>query len=118
NNTVAANTMLLSTSLALMAPTGTISTPYGNPTYQWPDQPSAQYYYLIVMNSGGTQVINEVISDAGYCAAGICSFEPTLLRENYRLINGTYTAYWNTWNGTVQGTWRGPFSFTLNAAPP
>jgi hypothetical protein len=99
-------------------PMGVTNTGYGNPLYQWLDLPGAQYYYLYIVNSSGTQIINEVIADAGNCNGDTCSFDPTTLREQYRLVNGTYTAYMNTWNGSVQGTWRGPFTFTLNAAPP
>jgi hypothetical protein len=99
-------------------PTGATNVAYGNPLYQWMDLPGAQYYYLLINNSAGAQVVNEVVSDAGNCNGDTCSLDPTTLRENYRLVNGNYTAYINTWNGSVQGTWRGPFYFTLNAALP
>jgi hypothetical protein len=99
-------------------PSGVTNIGYGNPLYQWIDQPSAQYHYLYVVNSSGAQVINEVISDAGYCNGDTCSIDATTLREQYRLTNSTYTVYLNTWNGSAQGTWRGPFTFTLNASPP
>jgi hypothetical protein len=100
-------------------PSGVTSVGYGNPLYQWMDYLSgAQYYYLTINNSAGVQVVNEVISDAGNCNGDICSLDPTLLRETYRLVNGSYSAYINTWNGSTQGTWRGPFYFTLSAAPP
>ncbi|MFN8376090.1 MAG: hypothetical protein U0694_24845 [Anaerolineae bacterium] len=99
-------------------PSGITNVGYGNPTYQWPDIAGAQYYYLLINNASGTQVINEVLSDAGYCNGSTCSIDATTLRETYRLTNGSYTAYMNTWNGTALGTWRGPFSFTLSAPPP
>jgi hypothetical protein len=113
NNSAAQNTVS-----AQFLPSGSVTTGYGNPIYQFPDQAGAQYYYLIVNNSAGAQIINEVISDAGYCTAGVCSIDATTLRESYRLVNGTYTVFLNTWNGTSQGAWKGPFMFTLNAPVP
>ncbi|MFN8374052.1 MAG: right-handed parallel beta-helix repeat-containing protein [Anaerolineae bacterium] len=113
NNTLGQNTVSTQ-----FLPIGTTVVSYGNPTYQWPDIAGAQYYYLLINNASGTQVINEVLSDAGYCNGSTCSIDATTLRETYRLTNGSYTAYMNTWNGTALGTWRGPFSFTLSAPPP
>jgi thermitase len=104
--------------LVFNSPTGTVTNGYGNPTYEWTDVQGAQYYYLVVSNSAGTQIINEVLSDAGYCNGTTCSIDPTTLRENYRLVNGTYRVSMNTWSNDGMGIWRGPFTFTLNAAVP
>jgi thermitase len=104
--------------LVFNSPTGTVTDGYGNPTYEWTDIPGVQYYYLLVLNSAGTQIINEVLSDAGYCNGTTCSIDMTDLRESYRLANGTYTIYMNTWDSNNMGIWRGPFYFTLNAPVP
>jgi predicted outer membrane repeat protein len=118
DNSSSTTTQVTANTFTLLSPTGTITAGYGNPTYQWVDVPDAQYYYLVVSNSSGAQVMNEVLSDAGYCNGSTCSIDATTLRESYRLANGTYSLYLNTWNGSTQGTWQGPFAFTLNAATP
>jgi len=102
--------------LQLQAPSGTITNNAGNPAFTWTNV-DADYYYLYVQNSVGQQVINEVYA-SNVCSGQTCTVTPTNLRESNRLNAGTYTAYLNTWNNGAQGQVAGPFTFTLNAAPP
>jgi hypothetical protein len=103
--------------LRLIAPTGTISTPYGNPTYQW-SSINATFYDLAVFNSsGGLMLYAPYLSGSQHCIGDVCAFDPTVnltYGENARLNNGSYTIYLKA----AGGDWLGPFAFTLNAPPP
>jgi len=103
--------------LGLIAPAGAITTDYGNPPYIWPDV-NADYYYLYVQTTAGVQVINEVLATGALCTGGICGLDATTLRENYRLSEGSYTAYMNTWKNGAPGEVLGPFNFTIDANIP
>ncbi len=104
--------------LMLNGPSGTISASYGNPTFSWNDMYLASYYYLQVANSSGQIIIDEVISDTGYCNGTTCSVDATKLRESNRLYNGSYTFRMRGWEFNGEGNWTNWQPFVLNAAPP
>ncbi|MEQ9028994.1 MAG: S8 family serine peptidase, partial [Aggregatilineales bacterium] len=101
-----------------ISPNGTVNLPLGNPLYTWTDIAGAEYYYLYVANSSGSQIINEVVSDAGYCNGTQCQLDATTLRESYRLPNGAYTFYVRGWKDGQATPWSGGMSFTVNSTLP
>jgi len=104
----------------LLAPAMINNTGGGNPTYLWADI-NAPYFYLVVQNSLGQQIINEVITrSTANCDMSICQIDPVteLGREAYRLNNDTYSVWLNTWQNGGYGAVAGPYTFTLDAPPP
>ncbi|MEQ8677680.1 MAG: choice-of-anchor Q domain-containing protein [Aggregatilineales bacterium] len=101
-----------------IAPLGDVNIVGGNPLYTWGDLDGAEYYYLYVANSAGAQVINEVISDLGYCNGTSCQLDATTLSENYRLVTGTYTWYIRGWRNDQATPWSAGVNFTLTANLP
>ncbi|MEQ9031382.1 MAG: tandem-95 repeat protein, partial [Aggregatilineales bacterium] len=101
-----------------ISPNGTVNLPLGNPTYTWTDIDGADYYYVYVANVAGQQVINEVVSDVGYCNGTQCQIDATTLRESYRLPNGAYTFYVRGWKDNQATPWSGGMSFTVNSTLP
>lgn len=102
----------------VLAPGAVSNAVFGSPTYTWADL-NAPYYYVYLLNSTGAQVINEVVSRrSAACDGTLCRFDPTTLREAYRLTDGQYSIYINTWADGRYGTPSGPFRFTLDAPLP
>ncbi|MEQ9032102.1 MAG: DUF11 domain-containing protein, partial [Aggregatilineales bacterium] len=99
--------------LTQLAPIGTITTAYGNPTYSWSDRNVASYE-LYVGRVDNTQVINPTVSRTGICNGATCSIDLTTLAEVNRLTNGAHQWYVRE----AGGVWIGPMNFTLNAPPP
>ncbi|MDX1991816.1 MAG: Calx-beta domain-containing protein, partial [bacterium] len=108
----------VSSELTILAPTGTITDAYGNPTYSWSNTGAATYE-LAVWTRDYTRLVLYVqnIAASTYCDGATCSLEPTTeptFNELARLYNGSYDVYVREANGT----WAGPARFTLNAPPP
>ncbi|MDX1995795.1 MAG: N-acetylmuramoyl-L-alanine amidase [bacterium] len=102
----------------LLAPGAVTNASLGNPTYVWGDV-GADYYYLVVQNNAGQQVVNEVIRrSSAACDQTLCQFDAAALRERYRLTDGAYLVWLNSWKNGVPGTVAGPYSFALDAPPP
>lgn len=102
----------------LQAPSGQITTGYGNPTYQWDAVSGATDYQLYVGTQGGEMVAYVRLPAVDYCTGAVCSVELTALDEAYRLENAAYVVYLRAWARNEPGSWVGPFSFTLNAEAP
>lgn len=105
------------------APTGTISTPYGNPTYTWTDTGAESYELAVWLMTPTVPAAyapstlmywGQGLTDDAICNGSTCSLDPTTLTETARLVNGQYQA----WVRRTDGAWNGPFVFTLNAPPP
>ncbi|MEQ9029417.1 MAG: Calx-beta domain-containing protein [Aggregatilineales bacterium] len=101
-----------------ISPNGSVNLPTGNPTYTWTDIAGASHYYLYVANIANQQIINEVVSDVGYCNGTQCQIDATTLRESYRLPNGAYTFYVRGWKDGQATPWSGGMSFTVNSTLP
>ncbi len=101
-------------SLQMVAPAGTITDGYGNPTYRWPAMDGASAYRLAVSDGANRVLIDEVFAADDICTGGQCAVDPTEISEDYRLVNGSYAAYLQ-YEG---GDWAGPFPFILRALPP
>jgi hypothetical protein len=112
----------VSSELELTAPLGAITTPQGNPTYTWSDTGASSYNIAVWKADYSSMVYyGQNLSDATYCTGGTCSIEPTTqptLNETARLVNGSYAVWLCSENCTTGASWKGPFSFTLNAPAP
>lgn len=103
--------------LQVTEPTGAITTGYGNPTYRWTHTGAASYEIAVWTGDDSQMMFYHTNLLAGtLCVANVCSFNPVsaVPDEASRLTNGNYNIYVRETNGT----WNGPFAFTLNAAPP
>jgi len=105
--------------LRVIAPLGTITTTYGNPTYQW--TPVGAAFYDIAVYSAATPTTPlfyiRYLTASRHCTGVVCSFEPTSrpeYGEDARLTNGSYHLYLRA----AGGEWLEPLAFTLNAPPP
>lgn len=101
-----------------ISPSGVVNLPLGNPSYTWTDIAGISHYYLYVANAAGTQIVNEVVSDVGYCNGSQCQIDATTLRETYRLPNGAYTFYVRGWKNNQTTPWSAGMSFTVNSTLP
>ncbi|MDX1995021.1 MAG: Calx-beta domain-containing protein [bacterium] len=117
--TILENDVVSPLTLLQPVPGSTITTPYGNPTYEWTDT-GAEGYEMAIFPRGGPynqpRYYGTNISAANYCDGFSCVFEPTTqptANERARLVNGQ----WEIWLRPGGGEWRGPFYLTLNAPP-
>lgn len=113
-------TTSLSSALTLLAPREIITDGYGNPTYTWSHTGADSYeFYLDNSANDGQPIYYGVgLAEDVYCTGMTCSFDPTLLAEIARLRDGDYVVYLRGTTSGVAGSVQGPFTFTLNAAPP
>lgn len=101
-----------------LAPGAVASVTFGNPTFVWADL-GVPYYYFYIQTTAGQQIVNEVVTrSAANCDGLVCQLDPTTLREAYRLSDGSYNLYLNTWANGAYGLVTGPFPFTVDAPPP
>ncbi|MDX1991648.1 MAG: S8 family serine peptidase [bacterium] len=107
--------------IVLSAPTGTITSGYGNPTYTWNDNGSDTYDFSLWSSASGSPVMQYGVTgltDDQTCNGTTCTFEPTTLNESARLYDGVYQVYLRGVLNGVEGNAAGPFSVTLDAPPP
>ncbi|CAN2050540.1 hypothetical protein GMMP13_990035 [Candidatus Magnetomoraceae bacterium gMMP-13] len=91
-------------------PSGNMNTEF-KPTYVWSKVASAESYRLIVQNSSGTNLIDEVYQ-ASECGASNCSFTPTTYVEG-----GNHNWYVGAYNASGYG-WTSATSFSLITSVP
>jgi hypothetical protein len=99
------------------APTGTLTTGIGNPSYQWTGIAGATQYELYV-GTGAAQIAYLPL-DAGTVCSGLnCSVTLAEIDPAYLLPNGSYLWYVRAMTGGVWGPWVGPTPFTVSVPTP
>ncbi|GAB4527271.1 MAG: hypothetical protein OHK0046_44920 [Anaerolineae bacterium] len=100
----------------LISPAGIISD--SSPDYVWQHVAGATDYQLYVANGRASFLLYERFPAAAHCTGDTCTVDPTRLDDDYRLTSDSYSAYVRAWDGDQPGSWFGPFTFRLQAAPP
>ncbi|MDX1993047.1 MAG: peptidoglycan DD-metalloendopeptidase family protein [bacterium] len=104
-----------------LAPDGTASQPYGNPSYSWTTVPGATTYELLVYRSDVPSTPYFYLPNLAastYCSGNTCTVEPTnqpSLNEAARLTDGWHVVYVRA---NTMDVWGGPRVFLFDAPSP